>query len=154
MDQLGKVANPARGELNRGNYFVLFTVLVRISLLIIRTPKTESGMYDGMVSTFSRVWINRTRLPILLVVSSNGEKMFFFPPCSRSHLRIWSRDRFGRPRQPPLIFHTQLNHRSDANSRNSSRFPTRRPHIYIYRQPPSGQFRVYRVAQLRTHVHR
>ncbi|CAM9815346.1 unnamed protein product, partial [Ascophyllum nodosum] len=40
---------------------------------------------------------------------------------------------------------------SGAYSRDSSPFPRRRPFIiYLYRQPPSGQSRVYQVTQLRT----
>ena len=40
---------------------------------------------------------------------------------------------------------------SGAYSRDSPRFPRRRPFIYLNRHTPSGQSRVYRVAQLRTH---
>ena len=47
-----------------------------------------------MVSYFSRVWINRVWLPILLVVTAEQGKYFF--PCTRLHLIIWSRE----PRQP------------------------------------------------------
>ena len=40
---------------------------------------------------------------------------------------------------------------SGAYSRDSSRFPQRRPfYYYLYRQPPSGQPRVDQAAQLRT----
>ena len=42
-----------------------------------------------MVITYSRVWINRVRLPILLVVSWTGKIIF---PCPRACLRIWSRE--------------------------------------------------------------
>ena len=42
-----------------------------------------------MVITYSRVWINRVRLPILLVVSRTGKIIF---PCPRACLRIWSRE--------------------------------------------------------------
>ena len=42
-----------------------------------------------MVITYSRVWINRVRLPILLVVNCT-EKIIF--PCPRACLRIWSRE--------------------------------------------------------------
>ena len=38
---------------------------------------------------YSRVWINRVRLPILLVVSWTGKIIF---PCPRACLRIWSRE--------------------------------------------------------------
>ena len=46
-------------------------------------------MYVCMVITYSRVWINRVRLPILLVVSWTGKIIF---PCPRACLRIWSRE--------------------------------------------------------------
>ena len=46
-------------------------------------------MYVCMVITYSRVWINRVRLPILLVVSGTGKIIF---PCPRACLRIWSRE--------------------------------------------------------------
>ena len=42
------------------------------------------------VITYSRVWINRVRLPILLVVSAEQGKWIF--PCPRACLRIWSRE--------------------------------------------------------------
>ena len=46
-------------------------------------------MYVCMVITYSRVWINRVRLPILLVVSWTGKIIF---PCPRACLIIWSRE--------------------------------------------------------------
>ena len=61
-----------------------------------------------------------------------------------------SRDGFSRPvpRQPTHL-HTQA--ASGAYSpRDSSRFPRRRPFIYLNRHTPSGQYRVYRLTQLRT----
>ena len=60
-----------------------------------------------------------------------------------------SRDGFGSPvpRQPAHL-HTQAE--SGAYLRNSSRFPRRRPFIYLIRHTPSDQSRVYRVTQLRT----
>ena len=42
-----------------------------------------------MVITYSRVWINWVRLPILLVVSWTGK---IISPCPRACLRIWSRE--------------------------------------------------------------
>ena len=47
-----------------------------------------------------------------------------------------------------LILHTQAE--SGAYSRDSSRFPRRRPFIYLNRHTLLGQSRVYRVTQLRT----
>ena len=48
-----------------------------------------SCMYVCMVITYSRVWINRVRLPILLVAAEQGKLIF---PCPRSRLRNWSRE--------------------------------------------------------------
>ena len=60
-----------------------------------------------------------------------------------------SRDGFSRPvPRQPAHFHTQAE--SDAYSRDSSRFPRRRPFIYLNCHTPLGQSRVYRVTQLRT----
>ena len=60
-----------------------------------------------------------------------------------------SRDGFGSsvPRQPAHL-HTQAE--SGAYIRDSSRFPRRRPFIYLNRHASLVQSRVYRVAQLRT----
>ena len=60
-----------------------------------------------------------------------------------------SRDGFSRPvpRQPAHL-HTQAE--SGVYSRDSSRFPRRRPFIYLKRYTTSGQSRVCRVTQLRT----
>ena len=46
-----------------------------------------------------------------------------------------------------LIFFTQAE--SGDYSRDFSRFSRRRLFIYLYRQPPSGQFRVYQDTELR-----
>ena len=60
-----------------------------------------------------------------------------------------SRDEFSRPvpRQPAHL-HSQTTY--IAYFGDSSRFPRRRPFIYLKRHTPSGQSRVYRVTQLRT----
>ena len=60
-----------------------------------------------------------------------------------------SRDGFSRsvPRQPAHL-HTQAE--PGVYSRDSSRFPRRRPFIYLNRHTPLSQSRVYRVTQLRT----
>ena len=60
-----------------------------------------------------------------------------------------SKDGFSRPvpRQPAHL-HTQAE--SGAYLRDSSQVPRRCPLIYLNRHTPSGQSRVYRVAQLRT----
>ena len=92
-DQPGKVANPARGQLNREKCFFFISPFVPDSLV--------------------------------------------------------SRDGFGSPvpRQPSHLY-TQPE--SGAYLRDSFRFPRQPPFIYLDRQTPSGQSRVYRVTQLRT----
>ena len=60
-----------------------------------------------------------------------------------------SLDGFSRP-VPRQTAHLPTQAESGAYSRNSSRFPQRRPCIYLNRHTPSGQSRVYRVTQLRT----
>ena len=94
IDQSGKVANPARGQLNRENEYLFLHPLSRMR---IRSRETGSAVP-------SRVSL--------------------------------------------LIFHTQAE--SGAYSRDSSRFPRRRPFIYFNRHTPSGQSRVYRITQVRT----
>ena len=81
-------------------------------------------IYVCMVITYSRVWINRVRLPILLVISWNRENNIPLSPCVPENLV--SRDGFSRPvpRQPAHL-HTQAE--SGAYLRDSSRVPRRRP---------------------------
>ena len=84
-----------------------------------------------IVSTFSRVWINRVWLPILLVVSCTGKN--FFPLSPFAHENLVSRDRIGPPvprhAMPcPLILHAHaessiINHQPGSYSRDDSRFP-------------------------------
>ena len=104
-------------------------------------------VYVCMVITYSRVWINRVRLPILHVVSRTRKMNI---TLSRTCLRIWSRETGSAvpSRVSLLILHTQTE--SGAYSRDSSRFSRRRPFIYLNRHTPSGQSRVHRVTQLRT----
>ena len=86
-------------------------------------------MYVCMVITYSRVWINRVRLPIQLVVSQTEKINTPLSPCVPANLV--SRDGFSRPvpRQPAHL-HTQTE--SGAYLRNSSRVPRRRP----FMKPP------------------
>ena len=79
-----------------------------------------------MVTHIARVWINRVRLPVLLVVSSTGKMNISLSACVPENLV--TRDGFGSPvpRQPALL-HTQAE--SGAYSRDSSRVPRRRPFI-------------------------
>ena len=86
-------------------------------------------MYVCMVITYSRVWINRVRLPILLVVSWTGKMNNTLSPYVPENLV--SRDGFGSPvpRQPAHL-HTQAE--SGDYLRDSSRVPRRRP----FMKPP------------------
>ena len=96
----------------------------------------------------ARVWINRVRLPILLVVSYTGK--INIPLSAFVPENLVSRDGgFDSlvPRQPAHL-HTQAE--SGAYLRDSSRVPRRRPYIYLNRHTPSGQSQVYRGTQLRT----
>ena len=61
--------------------------------------------------------------------------------------KLVSRDGFGSHALPAQL-HTQAE--SGAYLRDSSRFPRRRPFIYLNRHAPSGLSRVYRVMQLGT----
>ena len=77
-----------------------------------------------MVITYSRVWINRVRLPILLVVSWTGKMNSPLSPCVPENLV--SRDGFSRPVPcQPAHLHTLAE--SGAYLRDSSRVPRRRP---------------------------
>ena len=60
-----------------------------------------------------------------------------------------SRHGFGSP-VPRQLAHPHTQAESDAYLWDSSRVPRRRPFIYLNRHTSSGQFRVYRVTQLRT----
>ena len=106
-------------------------------------------MYVCMyVHTYNKsIWINRVRLPILLVVSRTGK--IYISLSAFAPENLVSRDGFGSPvpRQPAHL-HTQA--KSGAYLRDSSRVPRRRLFIYLNRHSPSGQSRVYRATQLRT----
>ena len=95
----------------------------------------------------ARVWINRVRLPILLVISWTGKIDIFLSALVPENLVSW--DGFGSPvpRQPAHL-HTRAEY--GAYLRDYSRVPRRRPFIYSNRHTSSGQSRVYRVTQLRT----
>ena len=86
-------------------------------------------MYVCMVITYSRVWINRVKLPILPWSAEQGTSQF---PCPSTCLRIWSRETGSAvpSRVSLLILHTLAE--SDAYLLwDSSRVPRRRPYIYI-----------------------
>ena len=80
-----------------------------------------------MVTHILRVWINRVKLPILLVVSCNIFLSAFAPE------NLVPQDGFGRPVPlQPAHLHTQAE--SGAYLWDSSRVPRRRPFIYF--KPP------------------
>ena len=89
-------------------------------------------MYVCMVITYSRVWINWVRLPILLVpenFSCTGKMSIPLSPWVPENLV--SRDGFSRPvPRKPADRHTQAE--SGAYLRDSSRVPRRRP----FMKPP------------------
>ena len=93
-------------------------------------------MYVCMVITYSRVWINWVRLPILLVVGKTGKINIPLSPCVPENLV--SRDGFSRPvpRQPAHLHTTQAE--SGAYLRDSSRVPRRHP----FMKPPYIRHRV------------
>ena len=84
-----------------------------------------------MVTYITRVWINRVRLPILLVVSTTVKMNITLSAFVPENLV--SLDGFGSPvpRQPAHL-HTQAE--SGAYLRDSSRVPRRRPFICF--EPP------------------
>ena len=96
---------------------------------------TQSGpviiviLYVCMVITYSKVRINRVRLPILLVVSCTEKMNIFLSPCVPDIFlspcvpeNLISRDGFSRPvPHQPAHLHTQAE--SGAYLRNSSRVP-------------------------------
>ena len=81
-------------------------------------------MYVCMVITYSRVWINRVRLPILLVVSWTGKINIPLSPCVPE--KLVSRDGFSHP-VPRQHAHLHTQTESGAYLRDSSRVPRRRP---------------------------
>ena len=84
-----------------------------------------------IVITYSRVWINRLRLPVLHVVSSTGKMDSPLSPCVPENLV--SRDECNRP-VPRQAAHLYTQAESDAYFQDSFRVPRRRPFIYL--KPP------------------
>ena len=100
-----------------------------------------------MVTHKARVWINRVRLPILLVVSCTGKINIFLSAFAPENLV--SRDGFGSSvRRQTDHLHTQAE--SGAYLRDSPRVPRRRPFLYLKLPYANGSVPVYRVTQLRT----
>ena len=115
---------------------------------IVQSSCPGRSMYGHHIHiTEYLVWINRVRLPtILLVVSWTG--MMNIPLSPYVPENLVSRDGFSRsvPRQPA---YSPYSAESGAYSRDSSRFSRRGPFIFFNRHTPVGQCRVYRVTQLR-----
>ena len=102
-------------------------------------------MYVCMVITYSRVWINRVRLPILIVASWTGKMNIPLSPCVPE---IWSRETGSAApsRVSLLISILRLNLVLTYGIP-----PEFRGGVHLWnRHTPSGQSRVYRVTQLRT----
>ena len=155
MDQPGKVANPARSQLNRKINISLsafapenlvsregFGSPVPRHQLAHLHSRPESGAYLRESSRFPR------RRPFIYL---NRLAHLHTRPESGAHLR----ENFRFPRRRPFIYLNRLAHlhtrpESGAYLRENSRFSRRRPFIYLNRHTPSGQSRVYRVTQLRT----
>ena len=113
MDQIGIVAPSTRGQLNRENVFPCFCSRLRIwSPLSGRNYNFKSMDQIGIVAPSTRGQLNR-------------ENVF---PCFCSRLRIWSpeTDSAVLYRASLLVLHTQADE-FGAHSRDSSRFPRRRP---------------------------
>ena len=111
---------------------------------------SHTNIHTEYYTISSSVWINRIRLPILLMVSSKGKVNNSLSPFAPENLV--SRNGFGSvvPSRVSLLvsilgLNLVLTYYGD-----SSRVPRRRLYIYFYNHTPSYQTRVYRVKQLRT----
>ena len=114
-------------------------------------PRILLGMVEArsvnVKKTTTTAWINRVRLPILLVVSSTGKmniSLLAFAPEN-----LVSQDGFDScvPRQPAHL-HTQAE--SGAYVRDLPSSAAASIYLFKNRHTSSGQSRVYRVTQLRT----
>ena len=85
-----------------------------------------------MVTHIARVWINRVRLPVLLVVSSTGKMNISLSAFGPE--KMVSRDGFGSRPVPRQAAHLHTQAESGAYLRDSSRVPRRCPFIYF--KPP------------------
>ena len=104
-------------------------------------------MYVCMVITYSRVWINRVRLPILLVVSWTGKMDIPLSPYAPEN--SVSRDGFSCP-VPHQPAHSAYPGWIWCLLTGFLQISARRPFIYLERHTPSGQSCVDRVTQFRT----
>ena len=99
---------------------------------LIRLHRHSHGHHIEPIAT---VRTNRVRLPILAVISRTGKMNISLSPTAPENFVL--RDRFGSsvPRQPAHL-HTYTE--SGAYLGDSSRFPRRRPFIYLNRHTPSS----------------
>ena len=120
-------------------------VLALIFIFIARRVQPSFSLVDRQVELYfqpkSRAWINRVWLPR----SVEQETRFLPSPCSRLKVRHCETDSAISSRASLLIIQSRAVY--GTFSRDSSRFLQRRPQIY--RQPQSGQPRIYQVTQLR-----
>ena len=126
--KLWEVLTIIHARLNFGFNLEARITLSSVLLLLLRTSLSYcSSSHKCVVTHIARVWINRVRLPILLVVSWAGKMNISLSSFAPENLV--SRDGFGSPvpRQPAHL-HTQAE--PGANLRDSSRVPRRRPFIY------------------------
>ena len=107
----------------------------------------NTTMYVRKGTHIARIWINRVRLPILLVVSRTGKMDISLSAFAPENLV--SRDGRGSPvPRHPAHLHTQT--KSGAYLRDSSRVLRQRPLSYSNRYTPSDQSRAYQATLLRT----
>ena len=108
----------------------------------------NTTMYVRKGTHTARVWINRVRLQILLVISRTGKMEF---SCPRSPLRIWSRETGAAvPSRARHLAHLHTQAKLGAYLRDSSRVLRQRPLSYSNRYTPSGHSRAYQATLLRT----
>ena len=72
------------------SYYLLFILAPTIKLTLVY-------MYVCMVTTYSRVWVNRVRLPILLVLSLTEKIYFSLSPFAPENFGLARRVRPSRP---------------------------------------------------------
>ena len=121
---------------------------------ILSSERTECSGGGGVVCGY--VWSQHTvdwASTGVVVNPARGQvnrEINYFFLCSRLRLKIRSRETGSTvpTHTSPFIFHTQAE--SGAYSGAPITGPAFRDAVYLYRKPPSDQYRVYRVTQLRT----
>ena len=90
-------------------------------------------------------------LPILLVVSSTEKESTFFSLSPLAPTNLVSRDGFGRlvPHYNSSLAQSPYDTLAELNLALTLAGFVFRDGVHLYRQPPSGQSRVYRITQLR-----